>query len=262
MKKVLLLNIIIWLLLITGCQTTNTKVLPDLKNLSREEIKEVLDKENIEYFFKFEKTIITNEGQLDKFVRYGNNLKAGDKLKNGKSITVYTTVLNLSKNYSPTLTLDAEWNGKSFLKDGIGEVTLDYVVDGDTAWFYDEIAKESFKLRFLGVDTPETKAGEDPWGMAASNYTKKRLESAKQIIIEGEGAIKDTYGRYLGFVWVDGTLLNLEIIEEAYSNSTLSKSKYSEIFLDALKDSIKTGRRFFGYEIDPDYDYEKKKFKR
>lgn len=43
------------------------------------------------------------------------------------------------------------------------------------------------------------------------------------------------YGRYLGLVWVDGILLNLEIIDQAYSNSTLSisDSRYGEVFMKA-----------------------------
>ena len=77
--------------------------------------------------------------------------------------------------------------------------------------------------------------------------------------MEAEGARTETYGRYLGFVWVDGELLNLEIIEQAYSNSTLNKSKYKDIFMEASINSMKTGRRFFG-ETDPKYDYENRRF--
>ena len=78
-------------------------------------------------------------------------------------------------------------------------------------------------------------------------------------MLESEGARKDTYDRYLAFVWVDGKLLNLEIIEQAYSNSTLNNSKYKEIFMEASITAMKTGRRFFG-EIDPAYDYENERF--
>lgn len=266
MKKLILLITLVFSFCLIGCTTTTGTIqLPDLTGMNREEIQKAMKENNIDFVFRFEKTIIDNESELDKFVSYGNGFKAGDfvdsYLNNGNKIVIYTTVLPLSKAYSPTLTLETDWSGKSFINDGIGEVSLDYVVDGDTAWFTDIVSGENIKVRFLGIDTPETKAGEDPWGLAASNYTKEKLEKAKTIVLESEGAIKDTYGRYLGFVWVDGILLNLEIIEEAYSNSTLSKSKYSDIFLQASIASQITGRRFFGSEIDPDYDYEAKRFK-
>lgn len=261
MKKILLFVLLFFLLVITGCDTTDGIALPDLSGMSREEIKEVMEENNLKYVFYFEQTIIKNENELDKFVNYGNGLKAGDKVKSDQLVRIYTTVLPLTKKYSPTLKLTADYIGKSFINDGIGEVSLNYAIDGDTAWFVDKVTGERFKLRFLGIDTPETHAGEDPWGKAASEYTKNKLENAKTIVIEGDGAIKDTYNRYLGYVWVDGVLLNLELIEEAYSNSTLSKGKYSEIFLQASITSQITGRRFFGSEIDPNYDYENRRFK-
>lgn len=261
MKKLLLLILVCFLFVITGCDITGGIVLPDLSGMSREEIKEIMEENKIQYMFYFEQTVIESEKDLNKFVSYGEGLKAGDQIKVDQLVRIYTTVLPLTKAYSPNLTLTTDYVGKSFLRDRIGEVSLKYVIDGDTAWFIDKITGESFKLRFLGIDTPETHAGEDPWGQAASDYVKTRLENATTIVIEGDRIIKDTYNRYLGYVWVDGVLLNLELIEEAYSNSTLSNAKYSEIFLQASIASQITGRRFFGSEIDPNYDYENHCFK-
>lgn len=156
--------------------------------------------------------------------------------------------------------MDFEYEGKSFINDGVGEVELVKCVDGDTAWFRDKITGDEFKLRFLGIDTPETHAGEDAWGLEAADFTEKRLTEAKTIVLESEGSKTETYGRYLGFVWVDGELLNLQLVEEAYTNSTLSNSKYQQYFLEALTEAMKTGRRFHG-EIDPNYDYTNKCFK-
>ena len=196
---------------------------------------------------------------LDKFVKYNGSYKGGSTFPLGNFLTIYTTVLPLYPHLYKELEMDFEWEGKSFIDDGVGEVELVYATDGDTATFKDKITGESFRLRFLGIDTPETHAGEDPWGLDASEYTKKRLENATTIVLEAEGARTETYGRYLGFVWVDGELLNLEIIEQAYSNSTLSKSKYKDVFMEASIYSMKTGRRFFG-ETDPKYDYENRRF--
>jgi micrococcal nuclease len=59
----------------------------------------------------------------------------------------------------------------------------------------------------------------------------------------------------LAFVWVDGVLLNLELVQQAYTGVSLSsRSKYFEIFTDVENEVMKTGRRYWG-ELDPDYRY-------
>ena len=92
---------------------------------------------------------------------------------------------------------------------------------------------------------------------------KSEIDENKKVIkatINNPDRDSTYYGRYLGFVWVDGVLLNLELVEQAYSNSTLSKSKYVDYFRLAENNAKITGRRFYG-EIDPNYDYNKKVFK-
>lgn len=261
-KKSLFLVLTLLLSFTTSCYEIpeNSIKLPNLRNMSRSEMTEVLDQLDITYAFRFSNKIINSEDELDKFVSYGNNYKIGQYYPKDKSLFVYTTVLPLNPHLYDEVEIDFEWIGKSFIEDGVGEVELVSATDGDTAKFRDVITGEVFSLRFLGIDTPETYAGEDPWGLAASAFTKKRLSEAKTIVLEAEGARKENYGRYLGFVWVDGVLLNLEIVEEAYSNSTLKASKYKEYFLEANTNSMKTGRRFFG-ETDPNYDYENETFK-
>ena len=260
MKKFLILCICLITILITSCDSSTTKTLPDLTGKSRAQIAEILEKEKISYVFKFSDEIITSNLDLDLFVSYNGSLKAGDEIDANYQVYVYTTVLPLTYKISDTVTMDFEYEGKSFINDGVGEVQLVYSIDGDTAKFRDIVTNETFNLRFLGIDTPESTIDKDPWGKAASNYTKNILQNAKTIVLEAEGARIENYGRYLGFVWVDGVLLNLQIIEEAYSNSTLNNSKYASYFSTASLEVSKTGRRFFG-ETDPNYDYNRKEFK-
>ena len=70
------------------------------------------------------------------------------------------------------LKLSASWEGKDFVKDGIGEVTVSQFVDGDTAHFKTKNG-EKVTVRFSGVNTPESTYKVEPWGFAASKYTKK-----------------------------------------------------------------------------------------
>lgn len=240
---------ITFIFLITSCTNLNGKrVLPDLTGKSRSQIEVIMKEKDIDYVFKFSDQIIESSLDLDMFVSYNGNYKAGDEIDADYQVYVYTTVLPITYKIHDRLTIDFDYKGKSFIN------------DGDTATFRDIITNEIFRLRFLGIDTPESTIDKDPWGKAASEYTKKKLSSANTIVLEAEGARTENYGRYLGFVWVDGVLLNLEIVEQAYSNSTLSKGKYYEYFSLASENAQKTGRRFYG-ETDPNYDYVRKEFK-
>ena len=263
MRKILILCICIISMLFVSCTNTtpsNKITLPDLTGKSREQIAEILDEAGINYVFKFSNEVIYSNIDLDVFVSYNGELKAGDQIDPSYQVYVFTTVLPLTYKISDTVKIDFEYENKSFINDGVGVVELVYAIDGDTAKFKDVITNETFNLRFLGIDTPESTIDKDPWGKAASSYTKQRLQNAKTIVLEAEGARTETYGRFLAFVWVDGELLNLQLIEEAYSNSTLSKSKYASYFSQASLEASKTGRRFYG-ETDPNYDYNRKEFK-
>ena len=282
MKKLLIILIIAFILCFTGCKKkpvdnnpvdSNKIILPSLVGKSRYEIESIMKDYDVEYKFKFSNKIIYNDGELDRFVSFNDGaLKAGDSFDKNEILYIYTTVLPLNPTLCYKLEMPFDYTGKSFINDGIGEVEYLYASDGDTAWFKDPITGDEFKVRFLGVDTPETHAGEDPWGLAASRYTEAKLKNAKTIVIESEININgsyskpttETYGRYLGFVWVDGVLLNLELVELAYTNSTLGSTRcpeiYKEYFLQASFNSMATGRRFFG-ETDPEYDYTNRKFK-
>ena len=105
---------------------------------------------------------------------------------------------------------------------GMDRVTLDGVADGDTAYFTPGFLGDQ-RVRFLGVDTPETYPVVDPWGPEAKEYTKSILENGTVIYIQSDYALgfQDTYGRSLGFVWVDGVLLNYELVRLGYSYNYL-----------------------------------------
>lgn len=97
------------------------------------------------------------------------------------------------------------------------KVTFSACVDGDTASFI--YNKKIEKFRFLAIDTPESTNKIEPYGKEASNYTCTRLKNAKEITVEfdPDSSEKDKYGRYLAWIFVDGSLLQEDIIEEGYA---------------------------------------------
>lgn len=260
MKKLFSFLLILISLFLVSCGTTKEYVvLPKLDNMSREEIMFKLNKLDIHYYFRFEKREYSSEEEYDKFIRYGEDLKAYDKVALGSDIYVYTTALHLPTEF-PELKMDFDYVGKTYEEDGIELVRLASAIDGDTAHFYTQDGTY-MKVRYLGIDTPESTYEKEPWGKAASDYMKNLLYNAKEIVLEKGDGSKDTYGRDLAYVWVDGQLANLLVVQNAYSSSTISvKSKYYDIFNETELLVYQTGRRVYG-EIDPNYDYENRKFK-
>jgi micrococcal nuclease len=160
---------------------------------------------------------------------------------------------NLYTKYTDELKMDFTYEGKEFIADGIGEVTLTRCTDGDTAQF--KSGSNTFAVRFLGIDTPESTYRLDPWGKAASSYTCEKLTNAETIVLESEGERTDGNDRYLAWVWYDGKLLNLELVEQAYSGAKgLGGSKYEDLFYQVESEVQNTDRRIWG-EKDPDFDY-------
>lgn len=259
-KSFKFLNVCLLLFFVLFLSSCETKVyLPNLDGLAYEQIMVKMESVNVRYSFKHTDDIIYKDEDLGKFVRYGDNLQAGDEVEYNSFVRIYTTVwpLTIDRTHEVKMDFELEEN-QSFIDTGVGKVILARTIDGDTAHFIDPYTTSSdnyVKVRFLGIDTPESTIENDPWGKAASNYTKQILNNATEIILESEDARQDTYGRYLAWVWVDSKLLNLMIVQEAYSNSTTSlSSKYGKIMMETSAEVSKTGRRFFG-ETDPNYKY-------
>ena len=91
---------------------------------------------------------------------------------------------------------------------GMTSVTVVGINDGDTASFSPGFI-DNERVRFLGVDTPETSPTvvpiPEPWGIEAKDYTTLILNNAIEIYIQSDPDLgyADTYGRHLGLVWVN-----------------------------------------------------------
>ncbi|MGE0002983.1 MAG: lamin tail domain-containing protein [Candidatus Izemoplasmatales bacterium] len=105
---------------------------------------------------------------------------------------------------------------------GMTKVTLVYTYDGDTAGFTPGFTDEA-RVRFLGVDTPESYPIAEDWGLEAKAYTTSVLNAAVDIYIQSDpnSGATDNYGRSLGLIWIDGTLLNYELVRLGYSHNYL-----------------------------------------
>ena len=75
-------------------------------------------------------------------------------------------------------------------------------VDGDTAHF--TLADGTYeKVRFIGIDTPESTMEHEAWGKEASNYTADVLTVGRTVFLETDAELRDRYGRLLAYIWLD-----------------------------------------------------------
>ena len=172
--------------------------------------------------------------------------------------------------------LALDYKDKSFLTDGIAKVSLETAIDGDTAHFKEEGVKETIKCRFYGVDTPESTGDIEPYGKAASNFTKEKLKKADKdgtIVISvpsdtyTKPSFDSTGSRYLALVWInedvkncdykDLELLNLLLVQEGYSDvkNASQIERLEPIFREAWQQAQDLKLNMFSGEDDPLYNY-------
>lgn len=178
-------------------------------------------------------------------------------------------------DYSEEAKLLLEYKDKTFVNDGIEEVELKTCIDGDTAHFVDG-SGETIKCRFYGIDTPESTGKIEPYGKAASNYTKEKLENASEngtIVIsipqdEYQAPSFDSTGtRYLALIWINETqkessiedlkLLNLLLVQNGYSEvkNANEMPRLEPIFRSAWEQAKTEKLNLFSDEEDPLFNY-------
>jgi micrococcal nuclease len=88
-------------------------------------------------------------------------------------------------------------------------VTVATVVDGDTV----ELA-DGRRVRYIGLNTPER---DQPYYQEAAE-ANRQLVAGKEVQLELDVETFDQYGRTLAYVWVDGLMVNREIISRGFAN--------------------------------------------
>src|SRR5918995_148507 len=133
-------------------------------------------------------------------------------------------------------------------------VTVKRVVDGDTVEISPAIDGIE-DLRFIGVDTPETKhpdCGEQPYADEAFEFTRAQLEG-EEVEVEFDVQKKDRYNRLLAYVYPsDEEMFNETLLEEGYAQvATFPPNvKYVESFLQAQEEARAAGRGLWALPFD------------
>ena len=117
--------------------------------------------------------------------------------------------------------------------------TVTRVIDGDTASVMVDGAER--RVRFLGVDTPETVHPNKPvqfYGPQASAFTKESL-TGKRVWLEYDASPQDRYNRHLVYVWTakPGDINEASIRRDMF-NAKLLLGGYAKVMI------IKPNKRY------------------
>jgi len=123
------------------------------------------------------------------------------------------------------------------------------VIDGDTIEV--SIDGEIYKVRYIGIDTPETVHPEKPveWMGPEASAANKELVGGKTVYLEKDVSETDKYGRLLRYVFLaDGTFVNAELVRLGYAQvSTYPPDvKYQDLFLEMQREAREAERGLWG----------------
>ncbi len=119
------------------------------------------------------------------------------------------------------------------------------VIDGDTI----ELLSGE-RVRYIGSHTPERRPGE-AWAEAATEANRELVEQ-KMVRLEPDVQERDRYGRLLAYVYVDGLLVNEELVRLGYARvSTYPPNvRHEATFLAAEREARASGRGLWATESD------------
>ncbi len=171
---------------------------------------------------------------------------------NGKKTTAYAEKeLSEFIDYASQLKFDAN-SGRKYME--LSSSQIKSLIDGDTSHFTISSDKKSefpstsstyedgiLKVRYLGIDTPESTGQIQEWGKTASLFNKERLSNCESVIVESNDSnwnVDSTGSRFLCFVWykakgaTEYKNLNLELLQSGLANA---KSIGSTCYADVMQ---------------------------
>lgn len=127
---------------------------------------------------------------------------------------------------------------------GVGRVVK--VVDGDT--IHVQVGATREKVRYIGVDTPETKhprKGVECFGQKAADFNAE-LVAGERVRLVRDIEERDRYGRLLAYVYRvrDGLFVNAELARLGYAQplSIPPDVRFADRFADLARQAREQGR--------------------
>jgi micrococcal nuclease len=122
------------------------------------------------------------------------------------------------------------------------------VVDGDTIEV--ELQGRRERVRYIGIDTPETKhpnRGVEPYGPEATE-ANRRLVQGQMVRLEFDVQPRDQYGRLLAYVYVGELMVNAELVRQGYAllSTYPPNVKHEALFVRLQREAREAKRGLWG----------------
>ncbi|MEX0800329.1 MAG: thermonuclease family protein [Dehalococcoidia bacterium] len=160
-------------------------------------------------------------------------------------------------NVTPTLTETtttsptAQPTAVDVLPEGLQQAQVTRVIDGDTIDVL--LDGETVRVRYIGIDTPETVDPRRPVGCFGDEASdrNKQLVDGQTVGLERDVSETDAFGRLLRYVWVDpstgsgrAVMVNAALVEEGYALASTYPPdvKHSAMFAALQARARDTGR--------------------
>ncbi|BCX03183.1 MAG: nuclease [Candidatus Roseilinea sp.] len=121
-----------------------------------------------------------------------------------------------------------------------------HVVDGDT--IHVEIAGQTYRVRYIGIDAPESTTTTECFGREATNFNRA-LVAGQRLRLERDVNDTDRYGRLLRYAYLpDGRMVNEVLVREGYAlaRSFPPDVKHQDRLRDAERDARQARRGLWG----------------
>lgn len=117
------------------------------------------------------------------------------------------------------------------------------VIDGDTIEL--QIGDATYKVRYIGIDTPETQPEEEAeWMGLEATAKNEELVGGKVVELEKDVSERDRYGRLLRYVWVGDVMINAELVRLGYAQAATFPPdvRYVALFLELQEEAREAER--------------------
>ncbi|MBI2616597.1 thermonuclease family protein [Candidatus Gottesmanbacteria bacterium] len=125
--------------------------------------------------------------------------------------------------------------------DTLETATVGRIVDGDTIELTD-----GRKVRYIGIDTPESKDPRSPVECFGQKASEKNAELVldKEITMEKDISDKDSFGRLLRYVFVGDVFINDYLVRQGYAQISIYPPdvKYQDEFLASQQEARENNR--------------------
>jgi len=130
--------------------------------------------------------------------------------------------------------------------------TVTRIVDGDTIEVL--IDGQTYKVRYIGIDTPESVDPRRPLECLGKEAAERNHElvDGETVGLERDVSETDDFGRLLRYVWLGVEMVNATLVREGYAQAATYPPdiRYSDLFASLQSEARRTGRGLWGAACD------------